>query len=247
MPIQPHSREWRFAVAPRHRLAETGARFSLARVPMTTVLLFDLLKGIAVGIVIALPVGPVGVLCVRRTLFEGPIFGFVSGLGAATADTIFGIVAGFGLTIVRDFMLRFQDWFGAAGGLFLLYVGIKALLSAAEAEPEPVEDEALFAAYASTFALTITNPITILAFAGIFAKVGVSAEVGFLDTGVLVGGVFLGSLLWWLGLSFGIAGLRRVAGTVRLSWLNRISGVILAVSGIGLLSAALLAFAGVPI
>jgi threonine/homoserine/homoserine lactone efflux protein len=214
---------------------------------MSNLLLLDLIKGVAVGIVIALPVGPVGVLCVRRTLFEGPTFGFISGLGAATADTIFGIIAGFGLSIGRDFMLRYQDWFGAAGGVFLLYVGIKALLQAADAEPEPVEDEALLAAYASTFALTVTNPITILAFAGIFAKVGVSEGAGYWDTAMLVAGVFLGSLLWWLGLSFGIAGLRRVTGTVHLIWLNRISGGILTASGLGLLGAALRAFAGRPI
>jgi threonine/homoserine/homoserine lactone efflux protein len=202
-------------------------------------LLIALLKGIAVGIVIALPVGPVGVLCVRRTLFEGPSYGFVSGLGAATADMIFGVIAGFGLTIVRDFMLRYQDWFGAAGGVFLIAVGIKAFTKANDAEPEPVDGEAHFTAYVSTFALTITNPITILAFAGIFAKVGISQGAGFLDTGALIGGVFLGSLLWWLGLSFGIAGLRRRAGMVRLTWLNRISGAILTLSGLGLLGAAL--------
>lgn len=214
---------------------------------MSLVLLFVLLKGVAVGIVIALPVGPVGVLCVRRTLFEGPSFGLVSGLGAATADTIFGIIAGFGLTIVRDFMLRYQDWFGAAGGLFLLYVGIKALLAANGTEPEPVEEESHLAAYASTFALTITNPITILAFAAIFAKVGMSQEAGLLNIGVLIAGVFLGSLLWWLGLSFGITWLRRVADNFHLLWLNRISGAILATSGIGLLTVAILAFAGLEI
>src|SRR5215469_5143875 len=195
-----------------------------AAATMPVQLLFDLLKGVGVGIVIALPVGPVGVLCIRRTLFEGPSYGFISGLGAATADTVFGIIAGFGLTIVRDFLLGYQDWLGALGGLFLIAVGVKALLTPGDIEPEPVEDEALFAAYASTFALTITNPITILAFAGIFAKVGVSEGAGFLDTGVLVGGVFLGSLLWWLGLSFGIASLRRVVRTVRLAWIDRISG-----------------------
>jgi threonine/homoserine/homoserine lactone efflux protein len=214
---------------------------------MTVQLLVDLLKGVAVGIVIALPVGPVGVLCVRRTLFEGPSFGFVSGLGAATADTIFGIIAGFGLTFVRDLLLGYQDWLGAAGGVFLIAVGIKALTMPGDIEPEPVEDEALFAAYASTFALTITNPITILAFAGIFAKVGVSEEAGFLDTGALVGGVFFGSLCWWVGLSFGIAGLRRAAGVVRLVWLNRVSGAILTLSGLGLLVAAALTFAGIPV
>jgi threonine/homoserine/homoserine lactone efflux protein len=154
------------------------ARRQLPPVPMPEALLADLIKGIAVGIVIALPVGPVGVLCVRRTLFEGPMFGFVSGLGAACADTIFGIIAGFGLTIIRDFMLRYQDWFGAVGGVFLLVVGIRALRRRGDAVPEPLADEALLGAFASTFALTITNPITILAFAAIFAKVGVTEGSG---------------------------------------------------------------------
>jgi threonine/homoserine/homoserine lactone efflux protein len=211
---------------------------------MPEIFLVTLLKGIVVGIVIALPVGPVGVLCVRRTLFEGATYGFVSGLGAAAADTVFGIVAGFGITIVRDFMLRYQDWFAGAGGLFLFYVGVRALVEARDVEPEPVEGEAHLGAFASTFALTITNPITILAFAGIFAKIGVSSEGGFAEVVFLVAGVFLGSLLWWLGLSFGIAALRRRVATLRLIWLNRTSGTILALSGLGLLAAALFAVAG---
>lgn len=210
-------------------------------------MLIALLKGIIVGIVIALPVGPVGVLCVRRTLFEGPSYGFVSGLGAAVADTIFGIIAGFGLTFVRDYLIGHQDWFGAAGGAFLLVLGVHALRNATEIEPEPVDGEARFAAFASTFALTITNPITILAFAGIFAKIGIAEGAGYLTTGVLIAGVFLGSLLWWLGLSFGIAGLRRVAGRIRLIWLNRVSGVILAASGLALLTAAFFAAIGIKL
>jgi threonine/homoserine/homoserine lactone efflux protein len=205
---------------------------------MATQLLLDLIKGAIVGVVIALPLGPVGVLCVRRTLFEGPSYGFVSGLGAATADSLFGVIAGFGLTIVRDFLLGYQDWLGVGGGVFLLVVGIRALARAPEAELGPVGDEALFAAYASTFALTITNPITILAFAAIFAQIGVSSESGYLDTGLLVIGVFLGSLIWWLGLSFGIAALHRRLGFFNLAWLNRISGAVLALSGGGLLTAA---------
>lgn len=205
---------------------------------MATQLLIDLIKGAIVGVVIALPLGPVGVLCVRRTLFMGPSYGFVSGLGAATANSLFGVIAGFGLTIVRDFLLGYQDWLGVGGGLFLLVVGIRALVRAPEAEPGPVGDEALFAAYASTFALTITNPITILAFAAIFAQIGVSSGSGYLDTGLLVIGVFLGSLIWWLGLSFGIAALHRRLGFFNLAWLNRISGAVLALSGGGLLTAA---------
>ncbi len=245
MAVQSHSRKRRFRVAPLCGIPETGARLSHLVGVAAFMLLITLLKGIAVGIVIALPVGPVGVLCVRRTLFEGPSYGFVSGLGAAAADTIFGIIAGFGLTIVRDWMLRYQDWFGAAGGLFLLYVGIKALVQASDAEPEPLAGEARFTAFVSTFALTITNPITILAFAGIFAKVGVNSGAELIGIGVLVAGVFAGSLLWWLGLSFGMAWVRRLAGTLHLVWLDRISGAILTLSGAGLLAAALLAFAGI--
>jgi threonine/homoserine/homoserine lactone efflux protein len=205
------------------------------------------LKGIAVGIVIALPAGPVGVLCVRRTLFEGPIFGLVSGIGAATADTIFGVIAGFGLTIVRDRLLSFQDWLGAAGGIFLLGFGAAALLKRRLPQPEPLDGEALFGAYASTFALTISNPITILAFAAIFAKVGVDPETSLGGVAILVGGVFLGSLVWWLGLSYGIAGLRGLAGNFDMMWLNRVSGAILTISGVGLLVAAGLGFAGVKL
>ena len=144
-------------------------------------------------------------------------------------------------------MLRYQDWFGAAGGVFLLYIGLRALIDAEDADPEPLDGEAYVTAYASTFVLTLTNPITILAFAGIFAKLGVSERPGLLDVGVLVGGVFLGSLLWWLALSFGIASLRLVGGAVRMAWINRVSGGILTLSGLGLLAAALLAFAGMPV
>jgi threonine/homoserine/homoserine lactone efflux protein len=194
-----------------------------------------LLKGIAVGIVIALPVGPVGVLCVRRCLFEGAMMGFVSGLGAAFADATFGAIAALGLTVLRDWLLDYQDWFGLAGGLFLLGLGIKALFISRVREPEPLAGEAMLGAFASAYALTIANPITLLSFAAIFAKLGADAVTGLAGASALVGGVFIGSLLWWLGLSFGIAALRNLAGEVVMLWLNRISGGILLTSGVGLL------------
>lgn len=207
-------------------------------------LLIALLKGVAIGVVIALPVGPVGVLCVRRTVFEGPSYGFVSGMGAATADTVFGIIAATGLTFLRDWLLSYQDWFGAAGGIFLLVIGIRTLIRPpTERETVPLTGERHAAAYASTFALTITNPITILAFAAIFAKIGVSESAGIFTLGALVVGVFAGSLVWWLGLSFGLVSVQRLAGSFHLAWLNRVSGGILTASGIGLLGAALKALA----
>jgi threonine/homoserine/homoserine lactone efflux protein len=200
-----------------------------------------LLKGIAVGIVIAVPVGPVGVLCVRRTIFEGRLFGFLSGLGAASADTIFGIVAGFGLTVVSDILLDYQTWLRAAGGLFLVYVGAKALskhITRVEAPEKNAEN--LLGAYLSTFALTITNPVTILAFLGIFAGVGFTGEEATLGrAGMLVAGVLLGSLIWWLGISLGAGLFRKSVGERHLVLLNRISGGILTLSGIGLLGSLL--------
>lgn len=203
-----------------------------------------LIKGIAVGIVIALPIGPVGVLCVRRCLFEGAMLGFVSGLGAACADATFGAIAALGLTFLRDWLLDYQDWFGVAGGLFLLGFGVKALFIVRAREPEPLAGEAVLGAFASTYALTIANPITLLSFAAIFAKVGADAVTGLGGASVLVGGVFLGSLLWWLGLSFGLASLRNLAGEIVMLWLNRISGGILLSSGIGLLIVATRGLAG---
>lgn len=202
-------------------------------------LFVTLVKGIIVGIVIALPVGPVGVLCVRRCLFEGARYGFVSGIGAATADASLGAIAGFGLTFVRDWLIDYQDWFGLAGGVFLLGFGLKALFRGHAREPEPLGGERLLGAFASTFALTIANPITLVSFAVIFAKVGASATAGFGDVLVLVLGVFCGSLLWWLGLSFGIASVRHMAGEIVMMWLNRVSGAILLSSGGGLLVIAL--------
>jgi threonine/homoserine/homoserine lactone efflux protein len=200
-------------------------------------LLVLLLKGIAVGFAIALPVGPVGVLCVRRAIFEGRLFGMLSGLGAVSADAVFGIIAGFSLTVVKDLLLDYQGWLRGAGGIFLLYLGARALLRR-ESKPRQVERSAenLIGAYASTFALTIANPVTILAFLGIFAAVGFSGTEATLGgAATLVAGVIVGSLVWWLGLSLGAGLFRTSFREIHLVWLNRVSGSILALSGAGLL------------
>jgi threonine/homoserine/homoserine lactone efflux protein len=195
------------------------------------------LKGIAVGLVIAVPAGPVGVLCVRRTVFDGPLTGFISGLGAASADTVFGIIAGFGLTVVQSWLLDWQNWLRAGGGAFLVWIGITALRKRpADAGKSANGSESFFGAYATTFALTISNPLTILAFLGVFAAVGVSGhEATLAAVGMLVAGVLAGSLLWWIGLSLGAGLIRDRFRDVHLLWLNRISGAILALSGVALL------------
>jgi threonine/homoserine/homoserine lactone efflux protein len=198
-----------------------------------------LLKGIVVGIIIAVPVGPVGVLCVRRTIFQGKLAGFVSGLGAATADAIFGFIAAFGLTFVSELLIGYQQWLRIAGGCYLLFVGGSALFAQPEAKSSSERDaETPLRDFASTFALTLTNPITIVAFLGIFSALGLRGEEAtFGRAAILVLGVWIGSLLWWLTLSFGLGLIFRSFEPRHLVWINRASGTILFLSGAGLLAA----------
>jgi len=188
-----------------------------------------LLRGLLIGFSIAAPVGPIGVLCIRRTLAEGRAYGFVSGLGAATADAIYGSVAAFGLTLVSRLLVSQQSWLRLVGGAFLCYLGIKTFLARPAERGAAAGGGSLARAYASTFFLTLTNPMTILSFAAIFAGLGLGGAAGnYAAAGVMVLGVFLGSALWWLILSGGIAPLRPQFGPSGLGWVSRLAGVIIA-------------------
>src|SRR5437764_12852196 len=196
-----------------------------------------LLKGVLVGIVIAVPAGPVGVLCIRRTIFHGQMAGFLSGLGAATADAVFGIIAAFGLTVISDLLLDYRDWLRIGAGAFLLYIGITAFIADPLAGTQSQRDpEDLLSDYLSTFALTITNPITILAFLAVFAAIGFTGNEATLGrAAILVLGVWLGSLMWWAALSLGAGMVRLSFGRHHLVWINRGSGGILVLSVVALL------------
>jgi threonine/homoserine/homoserine lactone efflux protein len=194
-----------------------------------------LLKGLLIGFAIAAPVGPIGVLCIRRTLAEGRLSGLVSGLGAATADAFYGGVAAFGLTFVSDFLISQQTWLRLLGGLFLCYLGIKTTLAAPAEKPAPATGIGLLAAYTSTLFLTVANPMTILSFAAIFAGLALgTAGRDYRSAGVLVCGVFAGSAFWWLLLSGGVGLLRSRIRPSGLRWVNRISGAV--ITGCGVLS-----------
>ena len=192
-----------------------------------------LLRGLLIGFSIAAPVGPIGVLCIRRTLADGRLSGLVSGLGAATADMLYGCVAGFGLTFISGFLVGQQLWLRLFGGLFLLYLGIKTLLSKPSEQAAKAEGSGLLGAYFSTFLLTATNPLTILSFVAIFAGLGLANTNGsYASALVLVLGVFLGSAAWWLLLTGGVGLFRAKFNTQGLLWVNRISGVIITVFGV---------------
>lgn len=195
------------------------------------------LRGLLIGFSIAAPVGPIGILCIRRTLTAGRLTGFLSGLGAATADGIYGCIAGFGLTFVSSVLIGQLFWLRLIGGLFLCYLGIKTILSKPAEEAAHANSQGLWGAYLSTVFLTLTNPATILSFVAVFAGLGLAASSGnYWSASILVAGVFLGSALWWLLLSGGISLLRSKFNPRRLRWLNRISGLILLGFGIIALS-----------
>ena len=194
-----------------------------------------LLRGLIIGFSIAAPVGPIGVLCIRRTLAEGRASGLVSGLGAATADAIYGCIAGFGLTFISSVLIRQQVWLRLIGGGFLCYLGLKTFLARPAEQAASAEGKGLVGEYASTFFLTLTNPMTILSFVAIYAGLGVASASGdHVSAGVLVLGVFIGSALWWLILSGGVSVFQAKFSPRGLRWVNRVSGVI--ITGFGLLA-----------
>jgi len=194
------------------------------------------LRGLLIGLSVAATVGPMSVLCIHRTLQRGFLYGLVSGFGIATADGLYGCIAGFGLTVIATFLVHQQAWIRAIGGLFLVYLGIKTILTKpAEraATTTSTQTSSFISAYASTFFLTLTNPLTILSFVAIFAGLGVGNEKNNLATALLVVcGVFLGSALWWLVLTRGISLLRGTFTKQWLLWINRISGCIITLFGL---------------
>jgi len=192
-----------------------------------------LLRGFIIGLSIAAPVGPIGILCIRRTLADGRVAGIISGLGAASADAIYGCIAGFGLTFISNFLVGQQFWLRLLGGIFLGYLGVKTFLSKPMDRAANVRGNSLAGMYASIFFLTLTNPMTIISFAAIFAGLGLASSSGsYASAALLVSGVFLGSASWWLILS-GLVSIFRARFQARgLQWVNRISGLIIASFGL---------------
>lgn len=192
-----------------------------------------LFKGIIFGFSIAAPVGPIGILCIRRTLAQGAATGILSGLGAATADAFYGLIAALGISAVAVFLVDHQIYLHLIGGMFLLYLGYKTFkLRPAEAIAN-ARGGSLLGAYTSTLALTITNPLTIMSFAAVFAALGAGATgANSMSSFILVAGVFIGSMLWWLILSGIVSLLRHKFNSKHLKWINRLSGLIIAGFGI---------------
>jgi threonine/homoserine/homoserine lactone efflux protein len=204
-------------------------------------LLAPLSKGVIVGFSIAAPVGPIGVLCIRRSLAQGAAMGLATGLGAATADAMYGCVAAFGLTAVSTALLRLNFWLSLLGGLFLCWLGVTTFIAPPAPESAAAGARSRLAAWSSTVGLTLSNPATILSFAAIFAGFGLGAYASWSAAAAMVLGVFAGSALWWLILSSAAGGLRARITPAWMRWINRASGLIIASFGIIALGRAFLA------
>ncbi len=197
---------------------------------------FFFLKGIAVGFIIAAPVGPVGMMCIHRTITDGKLFGFVTGLGAAIADTLYGCIAAFGLGFLAAELINYQILLRSFGGAVLCVIGLRALLNRRAPNPVAPKRDRLFGVFVSTFIITVTNPLTILSFVAIFAAIGIAEVREQMGWGIaLVAGVFIGSGLWWVLLT-SIAGIfhKRLDDTTAI-WVGRFSGVVILGFGLVLL------------
>ncbi len=192
-----------------------------------------LIRGLLIGLSIAAAVGPISILCIQRTLERGQLYGLVSGLGAATADAFYGSIAAFGLTVISTFLLNQHLWIRLLGGIFLLYLGIKTFTRRPAEKAAVAQAHSFPGAYLSTLLLTLTNPTTILSFIAIFAGIGVGgASKSYLSAATVVGGVFLGSALWWVILTGGVSLLRKRFTPRWLLWINRCSGIGILLFGI---------------
>lgn len=193
------------------------------------------LKGLIIGFAIAAPVGPIGILCIQRSLHDGFKVGLMTGLGAALADGCYGLVAGLGLTAISSLLVSQQFWIRLLGGLFLIYLGIKTLITPPrDKAASGNSDKSPWHACVTTFFLTLTNPMTILSFVAVFAGLGLgSTNSNYMQATLLIIGITIGSACWWLLLSSGIAFIlhHRVSSkTMRI--INILSGLIMLVFGI---------------
>jgi threonine/homoserine/homoserine lactone efflux protein len=192
------------------------------------------LKGIFIGFAMAVPVGPIGIMCIRKTLTEGRLRGLIIGLGAATADFFYGCVAAFGLTIISDTLVSQRIWIRLAGGALLLFLGVRTF-RAKPSDPKTrfkIPNSGKLRSYLYTVFLTLTNPLTIFAFIAIFAALGLGNGLRYFSASALVAGVFIGSCLWFLLLSSAVTLFKKRLDLVGLQWVNRIAGILIILSGI---------------
>lgn len=190
-------------------------------------------RALGIGLLVAAPVGAMALLCVERTLARGRASGYATGAGIATADALYASIAAFGLTALTGALTGAQGWIRLAGGAFLVYLGVRAMVSKPARCAEDTDAAPLIGVYASALALTLANPQTILSFVGIFAGTGLAVSGGGpAMPAVTVAGVLLGSLTWWFVLVTVVGAVRQRVGERLLLWVTRGSGAAIAILGV---------------
>lgn len=197
------------------------------------------IRGLVVGFTIAAAVGPISLLTIRRTIAHGRLYGLASGLGVATADASYAGIAAFGLTALTGLLVSGRFLLGAMGGAIIVLLGIRTILSEPGEVARDPERRGLAGAYLSIFLLTMTNPMTILSFAAVFAGLGLATGSGFADALVLTLAVWAGSGLWWVVLTSIVGWFRERLSVRALLWINRLSGAALVAFGVLAVIAAL--------
>lgn len=194
---------------------------------------YILIEGILIGFVVAVPVGPLGLLCINRALLLGPVTGLVSGLGVATADALAAGIAALGISLVSEFLSDHQIILRLLGGAFLVYLGLSIYQTKPRQQLPPSSVNGLLSAYATTLFLTFSNPVTILSFIAIYAGWHVESMSGrYVSAAILTSGVFIGSALWWIALFVGLTAFREKFSLRIVGWIHRVSGALIA--GFGL-------------
>lgn len=192
--------------------------------------IFFIIKGILIGISVSAPLGPIGVLCIQRTLNKGFKSGLVSGIGAASADIIYAIIAGFSITFISDFLIENQNYIRIIGGMFLIFIGAKIFTSnpAKQIRKLRTKGNNYYKDFITSFLVTVSNPITILAFGAIFASFNmVEKSSGTFSIIILVVTVFSGAILWWLSLISIVTIFKSRIRLRNLLWINRVTGVLI--------------------
>lgn len=229
------------AAKPEHNLAVRKNACEGRGIPVHG--LWIVLQGLIVGVAIAAPVGPIGLLCIRRTLLHGPFMGFATGMGAALADTFYGAIAAFGVSAAIGFLNGHEGMIKLVGGIIIMAVAVRTFRqqpSAEEREAESAPDSrTAIGGFMTGLSLTLTNPATIMAFIAVFAGFGLAADLDTIDAATMVLGVFSGASLWWLTLSMSVAAIRHRISDDGLVVLNHCTGVALAGFGIWALASGL--------
>jgi threonine/homoserine/homoserine lactone efflux protein len=198
-----------------------------------------LARGLVLGFTIAAAVGPISLLCIRRTLAEGRVVGLASGLGVATADATYGAIAAFGLTAITDLLVDWRRALGIVGGLFLLWLVWRTFRAEAGEPATTPRRGGSLGAYLSTLGLTLTNPMTILSFGALFVGLGIDGGDA-AGAASLTIGVFLGSAAWWVVLVTAVGALRSRLTRIWLRRINVASGLLIGTFAVFALATALM-------